>query len=601
MASNISIECRQANATSIQANGDYETTLSKAITISEGDVVQLSKAFVDTVRESDINIVNDLTLVIRSGVYLTNWYRWNADIANAVISDGQPYTDSPDFRRYIPYINIEGGAEINVLYLAVEFFQNRQSGPSIPEIGLTYEYIDWNNNTAHATFYTPTIITGVVKTLKVNMNISAKIGSLKLISTTTDLAQAGLTFKQYDTAPIDGTLSQPFSFRTQITLPKGVYSPVQLSTYISQQLSQSGLSPNVENQNMTNSKFLFSTGDFDIGKAYPDGQLNPNGTPKLLTQQTSFISDDGEVLLNFNAGTNYLIGSSQIALEFDPNSNKFQFTQIHSNMYDATSGTDISVRYLRYNFAETGRVMGVANNGGIYFSSLTAFDSSGKYIPFWENTLGMQLSTLCVNTTPSTQTLFDIPNTLYNLSNPLVVGSNITDGYYGLDASIIRGSVVGNPPDYNNPNTWMFRQNVPFYSGTGTYYEAQDGICSTINSTTAILAGQPIDVLLNKFSHYILQTDFGFSNNDYIASDYYKNINGVISKYFSYGSYCASLEGEGAIQYIHKGADIQLKSIRIRLLTSDKKIDINLGPDNTVIFQLVKSGTSLPPEKKIVI
>jgi hypothetical protein len=601
MSSNISIECRQANATSIQANGDYETSLSKAITISEGDVVQLSKAFVDTVRESDINIVSDLTLIIKSGVYLTNWYRWNNDIENAVVYDGQPYTDSPDFRKYIPYVNITADVEIYSLFMTAQFFQNRQSGPNIAPIGLTYEYIDFNNNVAHATFYTPTIITGVVKTLLVNMYIVAKIGSVKLISTTYDLAQAGLTFEQYNTNPVDGTLAQPFVFRTEVLVPKGVYSPVQLSTYISQQLSKSGLSSNVENQNMTNSKFLFSTGDFDAGKAYPDGQLNPNGTPKLLPEQTSFISSDGEVLLNFNAGTNFLIGSSQIGLEFDPNSNKFQWTQIHSNMYDATSGTDISVRYLRYNFAETGRVMGVANNGGIYFSSLTAFDASGKYVPFFENVLGMDLSTLCVNTTPSTETLFNIPNTLYNLSNPLIVGSNITDGYYGLDSSIIRGSVIGDPPNYNNPNTWMFRQNVPFYSGTGTYYEAQDGICSTINSTTAIVASQPIDVLLNKFSHFILQTDFGFSNNDYIGSDYYKNINGVISKYFSYGSYCASLESEGAIQYVHKGADIQLKSIRIRLLTSDKKIDVNLGPDNTVIFQLVKSGSGLAPVRKLVL
>jgi hypothetical protein len=86
-----------------------------------------------------------------------------------------------------------------------------------------------------------------------------------------------------------------------------------------------------------------------------------------------------------------------------------------------------------------------------------------------------------------------------------------------------------------------------------------------------------------------LQTDLGFSNNDYIGIDYYKNINGIISKYYSFGSYCASLESEGALQYIHRGNTIQLKSIKIRLLTSSKTLDVNLGQDNTVIFQIIKS------------
>jgi hypothetical protein len=601
MSSNITIELRQSDATSIQANGDYECTLSKAITISDGDVVQLSKAFVDTVRESDINIISDLRLVIKSGVYITNWYRWSNFVAGATLQDGQAYTDTPDFKHYIPYIGIDEGEIPGYSFVNnIEFVQGSNKTILAP-FGLTFSYINYANDITHITVNTPIIVPGDYKLLFIPINIVAKLGSVQLISTTfQSLENAGLVFVQYNTSPIDDDIYEPFLFTTEITLPKGVYSPIQLSTYISQQLSISGLNVNVENQNMTNSKFLFSTNDFDIGRAYPDGQLLPDGAPRLLTEQTKFISDDGQVLLTFIAndptadppttGPNFLMGSSQIGLEFDPNSNKFQWTQIHSNMYDATSGTDVSVRYLKYNFEENGRVMGIANNGGVFFNSLTAFDSAGKYVPFWENTLGFDLGSLCVGSSYSGAALFNVNNATFNLSNPLIVGSNITDGYYGLDSSIIRGTT-------EIPNKWLFRQSVPFFNSSTTVEQAQDGISSTINSTTAIIAAQPIDVLLNKFSHYILQSDLGFSNNDYIGVDFYKNINGIISKYYAYGSYC-SAESEAAIQYVHRGADIQLKSMRIRLLTSNKKIDVNLGNDNTIIFQLIKAGEVLPELKK---
>jgi hypothetical protein len=424
------------------------------------------------------------------------------------------------------------------------------------------------------------------------MNVVAL--AVNLISTTyAALSNIGIIFNGYTTENADKIVYEPFTMTTSMTLPKGVYSPIQISTFISQELSKTGLDVNVENQNMVNSKFLFATGDFDINKASPDGRKNPNGTPLLLTEQTKFISDDGEVSMTFTPDTLFLIGSSQMGLEFDPNSNKFQFSQIHSNMLDSTAGTDISVRYLKYNFAQNGRVFGVANNGGVFFSALTAFDSNGNYVPFWESTLGFNLGSLCVGNTYTNESFFGDDNGVFSFLNPLIVGTNITDGYYGLDSTIIRGSEAsGTPPDYSKPYTWMFRQPVPFYT-TGTTVVAQAGISSTIDSTIAVLAEQPIDVLLNKFSHYILQTDLGFSNNDYIGIEYNKNFNGIISKYYSYGSYCAS-ETEGAIQYVHSGNSIQLKSIRVRLLTSSKTLDINLGNDNTIVLQVIKTGSQTP-------
>lgn len=596
MSSSIqTIELRQLDAQNIQANGDYEVQLSKGITIENGDIIQLKSAFIDTVRESDINIITDLTLNIKSSVYLTNWYNWSEVVDSEVLRNGSAYSDSPDFRRYIPYIGIDTGAITGYsFFLSVNLQLEVRSGFSA--IPLTYSYQNYFGETTHITVYIPAENSATYKFISIPINVLANVATFNLISTTyPNLSNLGIFFNSYSLREADDYIYEPFTMTTTMTLPRGVYSPIQLSTFISQELSKTGLSLGVENQNMTNSKFLFSTTDFDVNKASPDGRLNPNGTPLLLTEQTKFISDDGQVLLKFKPNSDFLIGSSQIGLEFDPNSNKFQFTQIHSNMLDSTSGTDISVRYLKYNFVPNGKVFGVANNGGIFFSALTAFDPNGNYVPFWESTLGFDLGSLCVGTSYSGSNIFNDDGSVFNLSNPFVVGKSITDGYYGLDSTIIRGTVAsGDPPDYSKPYTWIYRQAVPYYTEGDNVMIAQAGISSTINSTVAILAEQPIDVLLNKFSHYILQTDLGFSNNDYVGVDFYRNINGIISKYYSYGSYCASLESEGAIQYVHSGSNMQLSSIRIRLLTSSKTLDLNLGSDNTIIFQLIKSGSQTP-------
>ena len=595
MSSIQTIELRQLDSQSVLANGDYEIQLSKDITINNGDVVQLKNAFIDTINESLINIIDDLTLTIKSCVYLTNWYRWSDQVATAVEVSGVAYANSPDFKRYIPYLgNQIGGASFYSLFVSIKFQLITIKSFDSFQITLSYQNIYGIMTQVNVTM--PGQSKNTFKPIEVPVNVIAyePIALVFVSISVADLESIyGIGFSGFIQTDIQEVLYEPFSMTTTMILPKGNYTPVQISTFISQELSKTGLKIGTENQNMTNSKFLLSTSDFDVGRASPDGRLNPNGTPALLSEQTYFISDDGQVLLQFKPNSNFLIGSSQIGLEFDPNTNKFQWTQIHSNMLDSTAGTDIAVRYLRYNFAQDGEVFGVANNGGIFFNSLTAFDTNGNYVSFWDKILGFDLNTLCVGNTFYAQNIFGRVNVKYNLSNPLTVGKSITDGYYGLDSTVIRGTPAsGTPPNYNLPYTWIFRQPVPFFDGNvpGTEIPiAQAGISSTINSTIAIIASETIDDLLNKFSHYILQTDLGFSNNDFIGIDYSKNINGVISKYYSYGSYVASLESEGAIQYVHSGNSIQLKSIRVRLLTSSKVLDTTLGKDNTIIFEIIKA------------
>lgn len=578
MSSNIIVELRQQDAITVENNGDYECQLSKDVVIEDGDVVQLTKCFIDTVKESNINITEDLYLTVDSGVYFNNWLQLTGnfiDNTNQTIACAGTSAASPCFKRFIPYLGIDGGSLPGYSsYSGFQWFINSQGAGYYPAFNMTYSYINYAGVTQHITTTIPE--NGKLWKNKVVIdpfNIIAKNGSVKFVSSTYSIAnweQQGAIGSAVATK-----IYTPFSFTTEIILPAGIYSPQQLSTYISEQLSATKAGKKEDNsQFIDQSNFQFAATDFDNGKDSPDGRLDPTTKiPITLTEQTSFISDDGIYSYKFPTGSNYIIGTSQIALEYDVDSDKFVLNYTHQPMYDSTTGANISVRFLRTGLLADGNVVGVSQNGGIYFNSLVARNINGKAVDFFQGFLGFDLNKLCVKTASTVTDDFGLTGFI-NLPNPLVPGVNITDGYYGLDAGILKGIT-----------SWYQRQSVP---------TTQDGFNSTINSTIAIEADKTIDLLLNKFSHYVLMTDLGFQNNNFIGQKWYRNINGIISKYYAYGSY-AFAESDAAIQYVHSGAPIQLKSVRVRLLKSDKTIDPNLGDDNTVILQVIKAGSSLPP------
>ena len=569
MNSNIIVEIRQQDAISVDTNGCYECQLSKDVIIETGDIVQVNKVFIDTVKEGDINIPNDLTLTLNTGMYFQNWQALTGNtFKNADGSTPSSYV-TPDFKRFIPYLLVNSGALSGCTnYTGYNYFIV-DDGRWIT-FNITYSYLDWYGNEQHIITTIPNVGSHVYKNkvyTDTGLNIVAKTGSLKYVSSTYTgtnswVKQGGVG------AAINVDILQPFSFQTNINLKAGVYSPLQLTTLITQELTNTNLSNSTFNQNMTNSKLLLTIDSFNSGAPSPDGRVDPiTGNPIILSTQTTFISDDGTVSTVFPNVTNpNWIGASQVALEIDEN-NRANWNYLHTPMYDATNGTNISVRYLHKGLASSGSTYGVAQHSGIYFQSLIAKETaSGKYVDFWSAQLGFNLNNLCVGT-GQVSNKFGFSN-IISLSKPLVEGVNITNGFYGLDSAIIKGL------------SWSARQ-VPPASAAG--------LCSTINSTVGIFADSTITELLNKFSHYILQSDLGFQNNNYIGQKWYRNINGIISKYYAYGSY-AFAESDAGISYQHQGAPIYLKSIKVRLLKSDKTTDINLGNDNTVIMQVIKGG-----------
>ncbi len=514
------IQLRQADAQTVTANGEYECFLSKDITIENGDVVQLSKAFVDSVKEGDINIVEDLTLSVQSGVYFTNWTTLTGNFINNENQNVACEGSAPSFRRFIPYLPVDDlvGYSQYLQYNYNFVYKGDKFGP----INMTYSYINFLGQTQYFHTSIPPIPAGSYnQQLRDNFNVIALNDSIKIVSPSlaTLASEYGLTPIGPIGTPVDSKHYIPFTFNTKISLPKGVYSPTQISTYISQQLSLSGLFRNTNSSytNMNKTFFQFAVSDFDNGKPNPNGQLNPDPpyAPVTLTEQTTFISDDTIFSYKFPAGSNLILGTSQIALEYSQENDAFQFTQIHMPMLDASVGQNTCVRYLWRGLVENAGVYGVSENSGIYFNSLTATNANGRLVDFWGAVLGFDLSKLCVGNGADIIDTYGLTG-IISLSAPLTDGINCTNGYYGLDSAIVRG-VAG------NADTWYQRQPVPYLYGTAPVSpgDAQAGICSTINSTNYIQANKTLDILLNKFSHYFLQTDLGFNDNNFIGEKWY--------------------------------------------------------------------------------
>jgi hypothetical protein len=81
-----------------------------------------------------------------------------------------------------------------------------------------------------------------------------------------------------------------------------------------------------------------------------------------------------------------------------------------------------------------------------------------------------------------------------------------------------------------------------------------------------------------------------FQNELIGVDEVYRSYNGIVNKYYNFGSYIYSSDGEGSIVYQHKGSPIVLKSVNCAIRRSDnREVDENLGPNSCIYMQLIKN------------
>lgn len=580
MASNNIIELRQADSNQVNANGDYETLLGKDIILNNGDILALKSAFIDTKPEGNIIIDSDTTLTIQFIPYITDWYFKDGDKINYYNRDNSEALLSKTINGldFVPYYYTTGGTiEGYQTITAVKYVGFPTTNPPPGDFTATYSYINITGQTIifHTTiippFNPPLDGIEVVDPLS---DIIAKIGSFTLLNNQQTMGSVyGLFYEPNPIviSPTPPTLDtwNPYIFETTITIPQGNYSPSYLSLFISEQLTQNNSQDLPTIPNLTQTPFLKTSNKYDAGQPMPNGAKNPDGSPILIgSEGTMFIATDNSLRFQFAENKHYFIGTSQVALEYDTDSNKMVWQFLHFPMYDNVSGTNISVRYQYYNNNPDNNIIATAKNGGILLTGLGSVDINGKQTNFWNNILGFDLGKICVNPHAGyVPTILGLDGYIQTLGTT-THGVNMTTGFYGIDTVVVK-----------QQSKWFVEEQLTSFD--------DNILCSTINNTIAIEASTTINQLINKYSHYIIQVDFTLSNN-FIGVDTYRNISGIISKYYSDNDYTFG-DSEGAIQYQHVGQPVQIKSIKVRILTSAKVLDPELGSDNTLFFQLIKN------------
>jgi hypothetical protein len=585
MATNITIELRQQDSKNITANGEYEIILGNEIQIEEGDIIQLREAFIDTVDESNIIIPEDITLQIKTGLIYRDWFAGDKNYISFYPPVPVPLPASIEYncQRFTPYIKTVDTT--NYETVSGYFYNLAYNGNNQPAFKLIYEY----ENPAGEILIIETTFDALTEPVfdlyldVFNPPIIAKVGSVVLLNASIILPPS-LTQVGVKAVPYTLNIYKPYEFTTDILVPAGSYNPTELSIYISQELNSLNSYNFQQNNNSRplsdyyNNNFIWTGNEFDPGNPYPGQPFNtgvvpPEGT-YFIPNSAPFDTLETPVAFVWNTGALNLIGASQIALEFNTQNNKFEFTFAHMPMYDSTNGTNIVVRYFQQ--FEGFSYYTAPDGGGIYFTGLTAVRNRDLTpFDFWEGILGFDLDTMLVKRGDILMNTF-ITDARVEMNTPFVDGINTVTAYSGIDNLIVKGA-----------NTWYQKAVIP--SGQG-------GLSSTVSNTISIRAKTDITQLLTKFSHYIVATDLNFANNNYIASESnFRTFNGIVSKYYSYDSYTFG-DSVSAIQYQHAGATQALKSIKVRILKSDKKPDTNLLADNTIILELIKAPPT-PPSK----
>lgn len=594
MENNIIIELNEREAIKKIQNGEWISNLSKPIIISEGDQVQLKASMIDAIAQSSeqITIPSDLKLVFKYGLYYNDWLpNYNLPEGQATNtrpeqnlyyffynndgSDAQKYTG--DGRYVIPYKKLDSVTGLTKAE-GWEFGNPSTINNSAP-FTVEYSYLNENNVLSYITHNIPSIPKG--EEYGDVFNIIYKTGSFKIVSPNLD--KIGITsYGPINPEPIDSDVSYiPYNFEASIILPKGNYTAQELSLFISKELSVNNTTPfnTGTTTNYINNPFLKNTQEFFAGEPQPDGSAGDITQDIFYVRYNNNGSFDGAMKIIFDVDLpdlnyNMFLGASQLALDYDNVSSSFKFSYMHTPLLDTATGKNLTIKYLK----SGSNVSAISAHSGIYFTNLHAETMDGQLFNFWgkDGLLGFDVDNLCVDYVNLVQNMYGVPSSAWIVLEKLEVGKNITNNYIGIDSAIIKTA-----------NSWMKQGALP--SGDGSYYNWVESTGDPDN-TNEIKAVVKLPELQNTFSHYFIDLNMKFQNELIGADEIYRSYNGIINKYYNFGSYIYSSDGEGSLIYQHKGAPIVLKSVKCAIRkSSDRQVDENLGANSCVYMQLIKA------------
>jgi len=567
------IELRQDSSENINNNGDWVTTLQEERILNPGDSISIRNAFIDTKSSSSgtINIEDDLTLTIQNVIYEFNWQNVstspNIPGVGTVNQHKKFYTnliakntdieanDDGGYYTLCDFTSAPGADFLNYTNIVFLTDNNVKRSAGV-KYNFIVDYIDQTNNSV--TWHSPTYKVPAEVHIKVSIpfNKIAKDKSVK-IQGLDPLFKIGMNFFAFDTKalPSGGTFT-PIIFTTNIVIPSGTYDPDDMARLITTKLSVNNDDKIFPRSGLATSSFLKNTDEYNGGGIDPSG-TTPQGDP--------FVRSDGLSCFQYVNRSGRYIGTNQMALEFDSENQKFQFSAINMPIFAATTG-EIVVNYqesfLNYN-ANDPRYFVANKHSGIAFTSLQPKE-------FWEDTLGFDLSLLTVDIQQTETTNVNILSGATG-SLPIINytdGVNVTGSFTGLDAIVLKKSA-------------NFYQ-VPFAFP----------IISSSSQNITIYANNSFGIQGVKSGYFLIEI------SDLVSSDVIgeniksRSISGIVSRYYSADSYTSG-SSDVSIPYVHRGINpITINSMGVRILNPDGSFANDIGSDNTVFLQIVRSTNS---------
>lgn len=358
----------------------------------------------------------------------------------------------------------------------------------------------------------------------------------------------------------------PIIDRFEIVIKAGSYTPQQLATRITERLSD-------QNGQVLQGDQAFPSTAFVFEQLKSGSRFFRNATTEPLNNNSYWLSSytlatDRTTLSRFrfnqqavgpaplapnNSNTpTYMVGASQLALDYNSDSQTFQWSFIHTPMTDPVTG-DVANALYRSSFTYNagvdnyiGPLKYQTRQSGVFFTKLEPES-------FW-NDLG-----------------FDIPSTVVDISNGIStteVNAKTTNNQLGL-STILARSPAGNSIIVNQS-----------YDTFQCQYLADTNIVPLQAQTT---------YRVSESGFFLISLDLGF-NNDYSDGDkVYSNISAIASKQWQANDF-VSMFGDSAIPYIHHGSPYQLQSAKVKIMDKDKNIVRGLKPNSSIFIQIVKGA-----------
>ncbi len=593
----ILLELRELNKNTLRKNdlfgnpipGDYKCPLETNITISEGDEVSLKSCFIDSVDSNSGKIViteDDADITIQSGLYLKDWGFSDSRLTYTDERTHYDTTTAPSGKEYYLTKNYTNDASRSEIF-SVRFFVDdgtvfRKTGGdavfylqfqnfddtwthfhfTIPKDKIKIKPIPNTSNPGSCFDLTVNSRTGDDQTGKF-LPVTVKTGTLTVDPKNSDkMAKVGVytaeassmvpavTIVNQSVIPDTGSTLAPQLFTSYFKIKPGSYTPSALADALSKEFSK--VKPDsqqfIENA-YVDSNFLFTSAEIksraDLG----------NGTHML------FVDKDLTDITAFDSGNNYWVGSSQFGVVYNEDSNKFQIDRIHDSLY---SNNGLAV--IKTVEGSGGKKFIANKTGGIYFTSLLP-------TTLWADKLGFDLNTLLVKpTVKETKTIGALTNlNLY----PLILqdGITTTGDDTDLDALILK--------KVDEAGDEFFDQ--PLVSGFANIESAGSG-------SNAIIAAQAVNTTENDNNtpYYQIELGLGIKQTKIGANSQNNKISAIISKFYDSGSYSSSMDNSGSHIYQHKGADIQISDISVRVLNPEGNLTTGIGEDNAVFLSIVK-------------